>query len=135
MAERVPARLTAAAGRKFGLTVGVAFLVIGALLIWRHKPVRADFALAIGGIMVAAGLVVPTTLGPVERAWMGLAHAISKVTTPIFMGIVYFLVITPLGFLRRAFGGSSMRRRAEPATYWVAHTPAADSRESMERQF
>ena len=104
MAKRIPARLTAAAGRKFGLTVGIAFLAIGALLVWRAKPLRADVAFALGALLVLAGLTVPTQLGPVERAWMRLAHLISKVTTPIFMGVVYFLVITPLGLLRRAFG-------------------------------
>jgi hypothetical protein len=135
MAERIPARLTAEAGRKFGLTVGIAFLVIGALLAWRHKPVRADVALAIAGFLIVAALAAPTSLGPVERAWMGLARLISKVTTPIFMGVVYFLVITPLGLLRRVFAGSSMRRNAGETSYWVAHKPAADRRESMERQF
>ncbi len=135
MAKRIPARLTAAAGRKFGLTVGIAFLAIGALLVWRAKPLRADVAFALGALLVLAGLTVPTLLGPVERAWMRLAHLISKVTTPIFMGVVYFLVITPLGLLRRAFGPSSIPQRAGQASYWKAHKPAADRREAMERQF
>ena len=44
---------------------------------------------------------------------MGLAHAISKVTTPIFMGVVYFVVITPIGFIRRrAFGSNPLSPRA-----------------------
>ena len=47
-------------------------------------------------------------LGPVERAWMGLAHAISKVTTPIVMGVMYLLVLTPVGLLRRRFGGNPL---------------------------
>ena len=97
MAAGVPARLTAAEGRKFGLTVGIAFGVLGGILLWRGKETLSTVLLALGGVLVLAGLVVPTLLGPVERAWMGLAHLISKVTTPIFMGIVYFVVMTPIG--------------------------------------
>jgi hypothetical protein len=44
---------------------------------------------------------------------MKLAHALSKVTTPIFMGIVYFVVLTPIGFIRRSFGGNPLVHKAE----------------------
>jgi hypothetical protein len=40
---------------------------------------------------------------------MGFAQALSRVTTPIFMGIVYFLVITPIAAIRRAVGGNPLR--------------------------
>lgn len=135
MAEGIPARLSAAAGRKFGLTLGIAFLVFGGLFMWRQKPVRADIALAIGTVLLAAAFVAPTALGPVERAWMGLAHLISKVTTPIFMGVVYYLVITPIGVLRRSLGGAPLRRRDGQTSHWFAHKAPADAREAMERQF
>ena len=107
MAERVPARLTAAEGRKFGLTVGIAFLAFGSIAMWRGKQRTSMVLLSLGGVLVVAALIVPTLLGPVEKAsrW-SLAHAISeKVTTPIFMGVVYFLVITPIGFIRGLSAG------------------------------
>ena len=71
---------------------------------------------ALGGALALAGLVVPRDLGPVERAWMGLAHPISKVTTPIFMGVMYFLVLTPIrgrcaGLRRQPAGASAGRQR------------------------
>ncbi|HEV7991856.1 MAG TPA: SxtJ family membrane protein [Gemmatimonadaceae bacterium] len=135
MAEGIPARLTVAEGRKFGFTVGFAFIAIGLLLLWRGKQTKAAVVLGIGGLLVVAGLVVPTSLGPVERAWMGLAHLISKVTTPIFMGVVYFVVITPMGLIRRLAGKSPIARTERGATRWEAHTPIVSVGESMERQF
>ncbi len=135
MGSRVPARLTAAEGRKFGLTVGLAFTAIGLLLLWRHKQTRAMIVLAIGGLFIAGALVVPTQMGPVERAWMGLAHLISKVTTPIFMGIVYFVVLTPTGLLRRVFGKSPIESVNGTASRWEPHTPAVAEGARMERQF
>jgi hypothetical protein len=135
MAEGVPARLTAAEGRKFGLTVGLAFLALGSFAYWRGKHRTAAVLLTLGGVLVVAALVIPTLLGPVERAWMGLAHLISKVTTPIFMSVVYFVVITPIGYVKRLSGGSLGSKDDGVASRWEPHKPAVAVRESMERQF
>jgi hypothetical protein len=133
MEAGVPARLTAAQGRKFGLTVGLAFVAIGLLLLWRAKPVRAEVALTLGGLLIVAGLTAPARLGPLERAWMGLAHLISKVTTPVFMAIVYFGLITPIGWIRGLGGKSMTSAHGRAPSRWVPHTPVAADR--MERQF
>jgi hypothetical protein len=135
MAEGVPARLTPAAGRKFGLTLGIAFGVIGAILYWRGKPTRAMVLFTISGLFILAGLAIPTHLGPVERAWMGLAHLISKVTTPIFMGVVYFVVMMPIGFIRRVMGSPLVPEKERSASRWQPHIPAEPLGENMERQF
>jgi hypothetical protein len=66
---------------------------------------------------------------------MGLAHLLSKVTTPLFMGLVYFGVLTPLGGLRKLFGGARLSPRTREASRWMEHTAPADRRERMERQF
>jgi hypothetical protein len=111
----------------------LAFIAIGLVLVWREHPIRAGIALTLGGVLAAAGLLVPTMLGPVERAWMKLAGLISKVTTPIFMGIVYFLVITPIGYLRGMKGSPIKRGRG--ASSWQPHAPAGAEGKQMERQF
>jgi hypothetical protein len=125
--------LTAAHGRKFGLTVGIAFAVIGALLLWRAKPVKADLAFGLATLLIVAALAIPTRLGPLERAWMALAHLISRVTTPIFMGIVYFIILTPMGIIRRMAGKSVVRVAKGEHSLWAGHPPADPAR--MERQF
>lgn len=130
-----PAPMTSAEGRKFGLTVGLAFIAIGGVLVWRQHPTKAIVAFALGGVLVLSGLIIPTLLGPVERAWMGLAHLISKVTTPIFMGIVYFIVITPIGFIRKRAGNGSPIDRKRGQSSWNAHSPAVSEGSQMERQF
>jgi hypothetical protein len=142
MAARVPTRLTPVSqhearkqGRKFGFTVGLAFIALGLVLTWRHKPTAAGVLFAIGGVLVLAALVIPAQLGPVERAWMGLAHLMSKVTTPIFMAIVYFVVLTPTGLLRRSMGGTPIFPRDRTGSRWMSHPVSADVRGSMERQF
>lgn len=133
MENRVPARLTPAEGRKFAFTVAAAFLLLGAFVWWRGHLTLATVFGALGGTLGALGIAVPGQLGPLNRAWMGLAHLISKVTTPIFMGVVYFVVITPISVLMRLFGKRFLGAPAA-ATYW--HVRDLEKRRSdLTRQF
>lgn len=132
MAQGRPARLSAREGRKFAFTLAAAFGVLAGVAWWRGGMTAPAVLGTIAGLFAVGGLVAPSRLGPVERAWMGLAHAISKVTTPIFMGVVYYLVITPVGIIRRAVGGNPMRAH-QGATGWVDR--AAEPRGDLTRQF
>ena len=135
MATGIPARLTPQEGRKFGSTVGAAFLVLSGLLWWRGRHSAALVCIALGGVLVLAGLVVPARLGPIYRAWMGFAHLLSRVTTPIFMGIVYFLILTPTGGLMRLFGRNPIRRPPSEGSFWVRRPSGDGQRGKMEHQF
>jgi hypothetical protein len=120
-------------GRRFGLIVGVAFLVLGALSSWRGHTVVPVVLWAIGGLLVAGGLLLPGAMGPVYRAWMGLALALSKVTTPIVMGLIYFGLFSPMGLVRRLFGRDALVRRPG-ASFWISR-PLGGRRSDLRRQF
>jgi len=130
----VPARLSPAEGRKFGLVVGGAFLLFGGISHWRGHTVAPLVLWSLGGVLVLGGLLIPGMLGPVHRAWMGFAHALSKITTPIFMGLVYFVVLAPVGLVRRLFGHNSLVR-PEGSTFWAARPEGSDRRSDLQRQF
>jgi hypothetical protein len=134
LADRIPARLTPAEGRKFAFTVGAAFFVLGAFVWWRGHLTLATAFGALAGTLVVLGIAVPGHLSGLNRAWMGLAHLISKVTTPIFMGVVYFIVVTPISLLMALFGKRPLRVQSGVATYWSERAP--DKRRSdLTRQF
>ncbi len=128
-------RMTASEGRRFGLTVGGAFLVLGGIAYWRGHPTTVIVLGTLGGLLVLAGLAVPTHLGPVERGWMALARVISKVTTPIVMGVMYLLVLSPVGFLRRAFGGNPLVHAEQQQSFWRARPAGHRKSATMRRQF
>ena len=134
MARGVPARLTVTEGRKFGVVVGGAFLVLGAVLTWRGHGTAASVVLLLGSVLIVAGLALPTRLGPVYRGWMAFALAISKVTTPIMMSVIYFLVLAPTGLLARLFGHRPLSRPRGNTSYWVSR-PAGARRGDMDHQF
>jgi Saxitoxin biosynthesis operon protein SxtJ len=127
--------LTAREGRRFGFTVGAAFLVLAAIGTWRGGGIATSVFLGAGVMLAAAGALVPTHLGPVERGWMRAAHAISTVTTPIVMSVLYLLVLTPVGVLRRTLGGNPLVHRRQGAGYWQARPAGARKSASLERQF
>jgi hypothetical protein len=135
MAARVPARLSPEEGRRFGLLVGAAFVALAALAAWRGHPLSARGFAALGAALIAAGVLVPARLGTVHRLWMQLAGAVSKVTTPVVLGVVYFAAVTPTGVLRRLFGGDRLVRSRAATTFWVTRPPRAAGVESMRRQF
>jgi hypothetical protein len=130
--ERIPARLSPKEGRKFGFTVGIAFLVLTAISWWRGHEIAPYVLGGAGALLVLAGALVPGRLGPIQRGWMGLAHAISKVTTPIFLGIVYFVIIMPVGLLMRLMGRNPIRHAPKDGGYWAARGQA---RGSLTNQF
>ena len=134
MASGIPARLSPAEGRKFGLLVGGAFVLLGVLL-WRRGHVTSPWVTgALGCALIAGGLAVPARLDPVYRAWMALARVISKVTTPVFMSVLFFLVITPAGILARLLGHHPLRHALEEGSYWQSR-PQGTRRGHMDHQF
>jgi len=120
-------------GRQFGLLVGGAFLVLGALLLWRGREIAAWVGGGLGTFLVVAGLAIPGRLGPVYRAWTRASLALSKVTTPVFMGAVYFIVLTPAGLVMRLLRRNALRPDPSRTTFWA--TREAGPRSDMERPF
>lgn len=135
METRVSAGLNASEGRRFGFTLGAAFTALAGVAAWRDHRVAATIFGTLGGLLLVAGLLFPVRLVPVQRAWMGLAAALSKITTPVFMGVVYFVVVTPLGLLLRALGRNPLMQRRGLPSCWIARSADERSRHDMERQF
>jgi xanthine dehydrogenase molybdopterin-binding subunit B len=88
-----------------------------------------------GVLLVLAGAVIPGRLAPVYRAWMRLALLLSKVTTPIFMGLIYFVVLTPTGLLIRLVGRDPLQPPKVNGTYWVTRPLSKPADDSLTRQF
>jgi len=117
--------------RRFGLTVGSAFVVLTLVAAWRGRRVSAEALGTIGAALALAAVAVPERLGAVQRAWMATAHAMSRVTTPLFMGVVYFGVLTPIGVASRGLG----RRRGRRGASALVRRPPGARRSDLRRQF
>lgn len=134
MAGHVPAGLSGS-DRAFGLKVGAAFLVLAGISWWRGHDVAPLVLGGLGGVLFCGGLVAPNLLHPAHVAWFGFAKLLSRFTTPIFMGLVYFLVLTPIGLLSRAVGRRPLRQEADAGGYWIVRSAASRQRGDMHHQF
>ena len=134
MARAVPARLTASEGRRFAFPVGGVLAALAAVSAWRGGQAVPWVLGSLGGGLLVAGVIAPARLGPVHRAWMRMALAISRVTTPIIMGVLYFGVMTPVGVVARLAGHKPLVRNRTATSVWVRRGPD-ERRGDLERQF
>lgn len=134
MEERAPAGLTAAEGRRFAIPVGTVFAMLAGIAWWREHGLLMMVMGGLGILLLVAGVTIPMHLGPVYRGWILFARAISRVTTPLFMAVVYFGVMVPVGIFRRAAIGNPMKHEEDGGTYYRRRRPGA-RRSDLRRQF
>jgi len=121
--------------RNFGLIVGGIF---GALSLWplvfRGEPIRL-WMTALAVALIVPALVAPRVLAPAHRVWMLIGHVLGWINTRIIMGIIYFVLITPMGLVMRLFGRDPMQRALDSnaTTYRVPQKPRPGTH--MLRQF
>lgn len=135
MARRIPTGLEVKEGRKFGLTVGTALVLFGGIALWRGREFPAQLLSGIGSFLILGAALFPARLKPVERAWMAMALQISRVTTPIVMGIVYFMVLTPIALVVRRVKGNPLVHRSGATGYWLTRGEGQHAKNDMRRQF
>ena len=96
--------------RNFGLIVGGVFSIIGVWpMVFRGGSLRL-WAVIVGGLLLVGGALLPQILAPVYRVWMFIGHVLGWINTRILLGIVFYGLVTPLGFVLRSMGKVSMRQ-------------------------
>lgn len=103
---------------KFGMTMGIAFLVISCLFFFRHKYAGTMYSLIVSCVFFITGLVLPTFLRPVYIVWMSLAFILGWVNTRVILAIMFYLILTPVGLFMRLFRVDLLERKKKEGTYW-----------------
>ena len=125
------------AEREFGLIVGGIFTLLSAWWLYRGKFVGvARLTLPIGIALVLLGLTFPRSLVFPNKAWMALAEGIGFVSTRIILAFVYFLVLTPIGLMKRAMGWDPLHRRTvRRESYWRPYSTRQRNPRHYEKMF
>lgn len=107
--------------REFGVvTGGIVAVLFGLFFPWLLERAFPLWPWVIFGVLGAWALVVPLTLRPLYRGWMRLGLLLSKITTPVIMGLVFYVVITPFALVLKLTGKDAMRRKFDDrVTYRV----------------
>ena len=122
--------------RSFGVVFTLVFLAVG---IWMVSGGQSGgwFFLAGAALFFTVALARPSILGPLNRAWMRFGLFLSRLVNPLILGVIFFLVITPIAVVRRLLGKDSLRLGSKPGieSYWIVRSPPGPKIGSMTKQF
>ena len=112
--------------REFGfVTGGIVAGLFGLFFPWLLERSWPLWPWIVFGVLAAWGLIAPMTLRPVYRGWMRFGLLLSKVMTPLIMGIVFFGLITPVALLMKLFRNDPMDRKFEDSDSYRVPTEKA----------
>lgn len=119
----------------FGIVFAVVFAIIAFWpLVFHGHGVRL-WALAIAAAFLAVAFFAPHVLKPLNKLWFKFGMLLSMIISPIVMGIIFFVTVTPIGLIRRMKNPDPLNQKFDPEadSYWI--TRDASSLNSMRKQF
>lgn len=122
--------------RKFGMTTGAVFVVVfGLFFPWILDRSWPSWPWMVAAPLWVLALVHPPSLRLIYLGWMHFGLLASRVTTPLVLGIVFFLVISPMALIGRLLGKDPLQRALDPnhESYRVRTTKSPP--EKLEKPF
>lgn len=122
--------------RRFGISTGAIVAVLfGLLLPWIFDRSYPRWPWIVFVTLSLWALVAPSSLRLVYRLWMRIGLLLGRITTPIVLGIVFYLIVVPFGVVKRVFGRDSMARvfDGQISTYRVKSERTG--RQNLERPY
>lgn len=122
--------------RAFGFVFAVVFVVIG-VYPWVFGGGVRSWSIAVAALFLLASLVRPALLAPLNRLWTRFGALLHRVVSPIVLGFMFFVVITPMGLVRRVLVKDPLRLRfdRQSGSYWVPRQPPGPPPQSLTNQF
>ena len=122
--------------REFGLTTGAAVVVMfGMFFPWLLDLDWPLWPWIIAAFLWLLGLARPLWLRWVYRGWMRFGLLASRVMTPLVLGIVFFVMISPMAMIRRLMGKDALRKNLDPSQESYRVKSAKSPKEKLERPF
>ena len=127
----------AASEKSFRIVMGIAFSVLAGVFWYKDSDSQwFPIFLGIAGLFFVLGLFWTTPLKPLNFVWLKFGELLHRIISPIVMGLMYFLVFTPIGLIMRLFGKDFLNQRLSPDvdSYWI-DTTNREENSSMTQQF
>ena len=105
--------------RSFGIVFFVVFLLITLYPLTYAGEIRI-WSLIISIIFLILGLLNSKILAPLNKIWFKFGILLGKIVSPLIMGIIFFLVVTPIGFIMRLLGKDVLNLKYNKnKSYWI----------------
>ena len=118
--------------RSFGIVFFVVFLLIATYPLLNHGDIRL-WSLLLSFIFLILGLVNSKILTPLNKLWFRFGIFLGKIISPLIMGLIFFLVVTPIGLIMRLLKKDILALKySEEKSYWIEKT---GPKSKMKNQF
>ena len=118
--------------KSFGIVFSIFFFIIASYPLLSHNEIRL-WSLIISIIFLVLGLLNSKLLTPLNKVWFKFGLLLSKFISPVIMGIIFFLVVTPTGLIMRLFKKDLLNLKYNKnSTYWVEKK---EPKSKMKNQF
>jgi hypothetical protein len=122
--------------RAFGYTIAIVLLIVSVFPLLHFSEPRI-WPLPVAAAFGATGLMRPSLLRIPNRLWFRFGLLLHRVVNPVVLGILFYLVITPVALLVRTFGGKLLPLAFDESalTYWIVRDPYGPQPDSVRDQF
>jgi hypothetical protein len=122
--------------RSFGLVFAGFFTLLGLYNGW-YGGQAWSWLIVVAALFLAVALIRASLLQPLNKLWTKLGLLLGAIINPIVLGLLFFLVFTPIGALARLLGKDflGLKRKPEAESYWISRDPPGPEPASMKDQF
>ena len=122
--------------KKFGVFFSIVIILVATYAYWKFNSDLAIFALIPIAFFAVAAFLAPQILSPLNRLWFNLGLLLGRIISPIVLGIIFFVLITPISLLTRFFGRDELKmKKRSVESYWVNRSPPGPPSDSFKNQY
>jgi hypothetical protein len=129
-------KIVAGSDRSFGLVMAGALAVVSSVNVW-HVGRVWPWTGSMAALFLAAALLRPAILHPLNLLWLRFGLLLHKVVNPVLMALIFYGTVLPTGMVARLMGKDLLRLKREPDanSYWIPRTPPGPAPKTMKDQF
>ena len=122
--------------RDFGILIGFIILIIAGILFYKERE-SYELIILLGIAFIGLGLGMPIILKPFYSVWMYFAVVLGWLMTRLILGLVFYVVVSPIGLIARLFGKEflELKNNSLNSSYWNYKDNSRISHKDYEKQF
>ena len=125
-------KIKVSSNKSFGIVFSIFFLLISVYLLLNNDPIYY-WSLFVSFIFLVLGLMNSKILSPLNLLWFKFGILLGKIVSPVVMGIIFFLVVTPISIILKIFGKDVLNLKFNNnKTYWIVKD---GPKSNMKKQF
>jgi hypothetical protein len=123
--------------RRFGILLATVFIGLAVYAFLRDRePTYTGTLVVVGLFFAVLAVFAPCMLAPFSQVWMTLGEWMGKLVSPVVLGIIFFLLITPVAIIGRMCGRDELRlKRQDVNSFWIERVPPGPAPDSFRNQF